>query len=63
MTGFEADATGGLGAQSGSGWSQFLVPILTAVLVLVLGLVMVGLTNDDAEKPLPDRPVSGASTF
>ena len=63
MTGFEAHATGGLGAQSESGWSRFLVPILTAALVLVLGLVMVGLTNDNTETPLPDRPVSGPSSF
>ena len=58
MTGFEAHATGGLGAQSGSGWSRLLVPILTAALVLVLGLVMVGLTTDEAETPLPDRPIA-----
>ncbi len=63
MTEFEARATGGLGAQSDSGWSRFLMPILTAALVLVLGLVMVGLTNDNAEMPLPDPPTSGASSF
>jgi hypothetical protein len=51
MTGFEAEAIGGLGdkRESGSGWYRLLVPFLTAAIVLALGLVLVGLTTDEAE--------------
>ena len=51
MTRIEAEAAGGLvdGRGGGSRWSEFLIPIVTAVLVLALGLVLVGLTTDQAQ--------------
>ncbi len=51
MTRIEAEAAGGLsdGRGSGSRWSEVLVPIVTAALVIALGLVLVGLTTDGAE--------------
>ena len=51
MTNIEARASGGLAdpREGRSVWSSLLVPILTATLVLVLGLVLVGLTGDQAE--------------
>ena len=51
MTRIEAEATGGLGDGRGgrSRWSELLVPIVTAMLVVALGLILVGLTSDGAE--------------
>ena len=62
MTGFEAEAIGGLGGKQerGSGWYRFLVPFLTAAIVLALGMVLVGLTTDEAETQ-PNYPAVGAS--
>ena len=62
MTGFEAEAIGGLGGKQerGSGWYRFLVPFLTAAIVLALGLVLVGLTADEAETQ-PNFPAAGTS--
>jgi len=59
MTRIEAEAAGDLGGESRSGstWSQVLVSIVTAVLVLALGLVLVGVTSDSAES----RPGAGSS--
>ncbi len=53
MTRIEAEAAGGLGSgqRAGSTWSQVLVSIVTAVLVLALGLLLVGVTSDSAEAP------------
>ena len=60
MTGFEAEAIGGLGGKQerGAGWYRILVPFLTAAMVLALGLVLVGLTTDEAETEL-NRPAVG----
>jgi len=63
MTRIEAEATGGLvdGRGGGSRWSEFLVPIVTAVLVLALGLVLVGLTTDQGRsQPGQGSTVEGA---
>jgi hypothetical protein len=51
MTNIEARASGGLAdpREGRSVWSSLLVPVLTAALVLALGLVLVGLTGDQAE--------------
>jgi hypothetical protein len=59
MTRIEAEAAGGFGSerQSGSTWSQVVVSIVTAVLVLALGLLLVGVTSDSAES----RPGTGLS--
>ena len=61
MTGFEAEAIGGLRdkRESGSGWYQLLVPFLTAAIVLALGLVLVGLTNEAETHQEP--PSAGVS--
>lgn len=64
MTRIEAEATGGLvdGREGGFRWSEFLVPIVTAVLVLALGLVLVGLTTDQAQsQPGQGSNVEGAN--
>jgi hypothetical protein len=47
MTRYEAEATNGFGdgRAKGSDWSQILVPIVAAVLVIALGLALVGLTS------------------
>jgi len=51
MTRIEAQAAGGLGSerQEGSTWSQVVVSIVTAALVLALGLLLVGITSETAE--------------
>jgi len=64
MTEIEAQATGGYGegTERGFGWSQFLVPIVAAALVLALGLVMVSLTSEP-KAPLTSTPASQAGVF
>lgn len=59
MTRIEAEAAGGLGSQQreGSSWSQVVVSILTAVLVLALGLLLVSVTSNSAET----KPATGSS--
>jgi putative exporter of polyketide antibiotics len=59
MTRIEAEAAGGLGDErrESSSWSQVVVSILTAVLVLALGLLLVGVTSNSAET----RPSTGSS--
>jgi hypothetical protein len=51
MTRIEARTAAGLDEprEGRSVWSRLLVPVLTAALVLVLGLVLVELTGDQAE--------------
>ena len=63
MTPFEARAAGGFDPSSGgsSGWSRLVVPILTAFLVLAFGLLLVGLTGDDAESRPGPRPPAESS--
>jgi len=60
MTRIEAQSVGGLGRERerGSDWSQLLVSIVTAALVIALGLLLVGVTSDDAES----RPASSTAT-
>ena len=50
MTRIEAETAGGLGDGQGdrSRWSELLVPIVTAILVVALGLILVGLTSNGA---------------
>ncbi len=59
MTRIEAETAGDLGSEQrgASTWSQVVVSIVTAVLVLALGLLLVGVTSDSAES----QPGSGAS--
>ncbi len=51
MTRLEARTSGGLdeAGEGSSVWSRLLIPVLTAALVLVMGMVLVGLTGDEAE--------------
>ena len=60
MTRIEAEAAGGLGSErrESSSWSQIVVSIVTAVLVLALGLLLVGVTSDSAET----LPATGSSS-
>ena len=64
MTEIEAQATGGYGegTASGSFWTQFLVPIVAAALVLALGLALVGLTSEP-EPPLTSTPAAEAGVM
>ena len=64
MTEIEAQANGGLGSGvgSGSGWTQLLVPIRAAALVLAFGIAIVSLTTE-AEPPYERSPVSEAGAF
>jgi len=59
VTRFEAEGAGGLGGErdESSTWSQVVVSILTAVLVLALGLLLVSVTSDSAET----RPATGST--
>jgi Pyruvate/2-oxoacid:ferredoxin oxidoreductase gamma subunit len=59
MTRIEAEAAGNLGSEQrgGSTWSQVVVSIVTAVLVLALGMLLVGVTSDSAET----HPGAGSS--
>ena len=63
MTRYEAEATNGFadGRTKGSDWSQILVPIVAAALVIALGLAIVGLTSE-AETPY-NQPPASAGTF
>lgn len=56
MTRIEAQSVGGLGREREQGpvWSQLLVSIVTAALVIALGLLLVGVTTDNTEsRPTP----------
>jgi len=60
MTRIEAQSVGGLGRERerGPDWSQLLVSIITAALVIALGLLLVGVTSDKAES----RPTPSSAT-
>jgi hypothetical protein len=62
MTEIEAQATGGFEYEARSPWSQILVPIVAAALVLALGLVFVSLTSE-AEPPYAEPPAAEAGVF
>jgi hypothetical protein len=51
MTRIEAEVAGAIEGErrSGSIWTQILVPLVTAALVLALGLLLVGVTSNSAE--------------
>jgi hypothetical protein len=59
MTRIEAEATAGLDGErrEGATRSQVIVSIVTAVLVLALGLLLVGVTTNSAEQ----QPPAGSS--
>ena len=63
MTRYEAEATNGFGdgRTQGSDWSQILVPIVAAALVIALGLALVGLTSEPENQLNP--PPATAGTF
>jgi flagellar basal body-associated protein FliL len=63
MTRYEAEATNGFtGARrKGADWSQILVPIVAAALVIALGLAFVGITSEPDTQLNP--PPAAAGTF
>jgi hypothetical protein len=63
MTRYEAEATNGFadGTARGVDWSQILVPIVAAALVIALGLGLVAFTGEP-ESPLVPPPAA-AGTF
>jgi hypothetical protein len=63
MTRYEAEATNGFGdgRTHGVDWSQILVPIVAAALVIALGLAFVGITNEPETRIVP--PPASAGTF
>ena len=63
MTRYEAEATNGYGGgrTTRTDWSQLLVPIVAAALVLALGLALVGLTSEPEASIGP--PPATAGTF
>ena len=62
MTGIEVENLGSTGDSryEGSVWSRLLVPVVTALIVLALGLVLVGLTAGGAEEGPIERPAAMA---
>jgi len=63
MTSFEVEATNGYGGErtKRTDWSQLLVPIVAAALVLALGLALVAFTSEP-ENPLAP-PTASSGTF
>ena len=63
MTRYEAEATTGYGGRRTTriDWSQVLVPLVAAVLVLAIGLAMVGLTSEPESRLVP--PPASSGTF
>ena len=63
MTRYEAEATNGFtGSRTkGADWTQILVPIVAAALVVALGLAFVGLTSEPDTQLNP--PPAAAGTF
>ena len=61
MTRYEAEATNGFGdgRATGSDWSQLLIPIVAAALVIALGLAFVGLTSEPETPFNPPPATSG----
>lgn len=61
MTRFEAEATNGYGGgrTTRTDWSQLLVPIVAAALVLALGLALVAFTSEPDDPLLPPAATSG----
>ena len=63
MTSYEAEATNGYGdgRAKKTDWSQLLVPIVAAALVLALGLALVAFTSEP-EDPFA-RPAATSGTL
>ncbi len=63
MTSYEAEATNGYGGRrtTRTDWSQLLVPIVAAALVLALGLALVGLTSEPESSI--GQPAATTGTF
>jgi hypothetical protein len=63
MTRYEAEATNGYkgGESRRADWSQILVPIVAAALVIALGLALVAFTSEP-ETPV-NTPPSTSGTF
>jgi hypothetical protein len=63
MTRYEAEATNGFAdvEARGADWTQILVPIVAAALVIALGLALVGITSEP-ESPL-NPPPAAEGTF
>jgi hypothetical protein len=61
MTRYEAEATNGFGGEGTkkTDWSQLLVPIVTAALVLALGLALVAFTSEPESPLVPPAATSG----
>jgi hypothetical protein len=56
MTVYEMETAGDFELRWGRGdlWAKIMVPLLTAALVIALGLIMVGLTSSsDSRDPIP----------
>ena len=64
MTRYEAEATNGFAEVEarGADWTQILVPIVAAALVIALGLALVGITSEP-ESPLVPPPAAESGTF
>ena len=64
MTRYEAEATNGYGGgrTTRTDWSQLLVPIVAAALVLALGLALVAFTMRTGNDPLVP-PAATSGTF
>jgi hypothetical protein len=63
MTRYEVDATNGFGdgEAKGADWSQILVPIVAAALVIALGLALVAFTSEPDTYLVP--PPAAEGTF
>jgi len=61
MTRYEAEATSGYGGgrTTRTDWSQLLVPIVAAALVLALGLALVAFTSQPEGSLVPPAATSG----
>ena len=63
MTSYEAEATNGYGGgrKTRTDWSQLLVPIVAAALVLALGLALVAFTSEPEDSF--GQPTATSGTF
>ena len=64
MTVYEIEAAGEIGRQETAGdvWAKVMVPLLTAALVIALGLILVGVTSgtdSSADSPARSAITSG----
>ena len=61
MTRYEAEATNGYGGgrTTRTNWSQLLVPMVAAALVLAIGLALVAFTSRPEDPGVPPPATSG----